>query len=51
MFPLEVRRIWKRKFTGATMVYLLNRYTALFERFLLIAEVLSWGISGQRYIS
>ncbi|KAM5537914.1 hypothetical protein V8D89_008390 [Ganoderma adspersum] len=47
MFPLEMRRIWRRRFTGATMVYLLNRYTALFRRIFLIMEVLSWNRTDQ----
>ncbi|PIL33714.1 hypothetical protein GSI_04339 [Ganoderma sinense ZZ0214-1] len=48
MLPLEGRRIWKRKFTGATVVYLLNRYTALFRRIFFIMEALSWNRSDQR---
>ncbi|TBU37654.1 hypothetical protein BD309DRAFT_973604 [Dichomitus squalens] len=45
MFTVEVPRIWRRKFTGATVVYLLNRYTALFERVIFILEALSWDMS------
>ncbi|EJF60683.1 hypothetical protein DICSQDRAFT_170833 [Dichomitus squalens LYAD-421 SS1] len=45
MFTVEVPRIWRRKFTGATVVYLLNRYTALFERVMFILEALSWDMS------
>ncbi|KAH9923022.1 hypothetical protein B0H21DRAFT_701311 [Amylocystis lapponica] len=31
-FTSEVQRIWRKKFTGATFVFLLNRYVALAER-------------------
>ena len=48
MFPLEMRRIWRRRFTGATVVYFLNRYTALFRRIFVILEALSWNRSDQR---
>ena len=50
MFPIEVPRIWRRRFTGATAVYLLNRYTVLFERIISIVEALSWHISDQRWV-
>ncbi|RPD57853.1 hypothetical protein L227DRAFT_577549 [Lentinus tigrinus ALCF2SS1-6] len=40
MFPAEASRIWGRKFTGTTAVYLLNRYTALAERVIFIVETL-----------
>ncbi|OBZ79303.1 hypothetical protein A0H81_00413 [Grifola frondosa] len=33
---LEVRFIWGRKFTGATVVYFINRYATLAERIILI---------------
>ncbi|RPD69013.1 hypothetical protein L226DRAFT_472503, partial [Lentinus tigrinus ALCF2SS1-7] len=42
MFPAEASRIWGRKFTGTTAVYLLNRYTALAERVIFIVETLVW---------
>ena len=41
-FPKEVRCIWGRRFTGATLVYLCTRYFALFERIFFILTVLFW---------
>ena len=41
-FTTEVRRIWRRKFTGATLVYLLMRYIAVIERIFFVLEVLLW---------
>ncbi|KAL6300952.1 hypothetical protein BKA93DRAFT_799786 [Sparassis latifolia] len=38
-FPNEVQRIWRRKFSGATIVFLLNRYVALAERVTLVTSV------------
>ncbi|OSC97583.1 hypothetical protein PYCCODRAFT_1471755 [Trametes coccinea BRFM310] len=40
MFTTEYRRIWKRKWTGATLVYLLTRYVAVIERIFFVLEVL-----------
>ncbi|KAH9889273.1 hypothetical protein C8Q73DRAFT_654019 [Cubamyces lactineus] len=40
--PTEYRRIWKRRFTGATIVYLLTRYIAVIERIFFVLEVLVW---------
>ncbi|KAI0774927.1 hypothetical protein BD413DRAFT_611911 [Trametes elegans] len=40
--PTEYRRIWQRKYTGATLVYLLMRYIAVIERIFFVAEVLLW---------
>ncbi|EMD35653.1 hypothetical protein CERSUDRAFT_85618 [Gelatoporia subvermispora B] len=39
-FTTEVDRIWRRKFSGATVLYLLNRYAALAERATLVISVL-----------
>ena len=39
MFPAEASRIWGRKFTGTTVVYLLNRYTAIAERIIFFLEI------------
>ncbi|OCH86713.1 hypothetical protein OBBRIDRAFT_796932 [Obba rivulosa] len=39
-FTAEVERIWRRRFSGATVVYLLNRYVALAERLTLVTSVL-----------
>ncbi|KAI1790333.1 hypothetical protein LXA43DRAFT_1095479 [Ganoderma leucocontextum] len=33
-FSSEVKRIWQRRFTGATVLFLVVRYSALFERVL-----------------
>ena len=30
--PIEVERIWRRKITGATLVYFITRYAAYLER-------------------
>ncbi|KAI0365082.1 hypothetical protein BV20DRAFT_955068 [Pilatotrama ljubarskyi] len=45
--PAEYRRIWRRKFTGATVVYLLTRYIAVIERIFFVLEVLVWNSSDQ----
>ncbi|KAI8971010.1 hypothetical protein BD414DRAFT_501370 [Trametes punicea] len=46
--PTEYRRIWKRKFTGATLVYLFTRYVAVIERIFFVLEVLVWRSSDKR---
>ncbi|KAM5537917.1 hypothetical protein V8D89_008393 [Ganoderma adspersum] len=46
-FPTEVRRIWGRPFSGATLVYLFTRYTAIADRVLFVTEVLLWNSSDQ----
>lgn len=38
-FPTEVRHIWRRKLSGAMLVYIFTRYTAIIDRVLLISEV------------
>ncbi|KAI0701015.1 hypothetical protein C8T65DRAFT_579979 [Cerioporus squamosus] len=38
IFPAEASLIWGRRFTGTTVLYLLNRYTALAERIIFISE-------------
>ncbi|KAI0327895.1 hypothetical protein GY45DRAFT_1256050 [Cubamyces sp. BRFM 1775] len=43
--PTEYRRIWKRRFTGATIVYLFTRYIAVIERIFFVLEVLVWNSS------
>ncbi|KAI0325848.1 hypothetical protein GY45DRAFT_1260067, partial [Cubamyces sp. BRFM 1775] len=40
--PTEYRRIWRRQFTGATLVYLGIRYAAVIERIFLLLEALVW---------
>ncbi|KAI0700995.1 hypothetical protein C8T65DRAFT_559598, partial [Cerioporus squamosus] len=46
-FTTEVRRIWRRRFTGATVVYLFTRYTALIERIFFVLEVLLWNSTDE----
>ncbi|KAI0645033.1 hypothetical protein C8Q79DRAFT_1011145 [Trametes meyenii] len=46
-FPTERRRIWGRKFSGATVIYLCTRYVALVQRILQAAVVLTWYSSDQ----
>ena len=41
-FTTEVRRIWRREFSGATLVFLLMRYIAVVERVFFVLEVLLW---------
>ncbi|KAL1945434.1 hypothetical protein VTO73DRAFT_2285 [Trametes versicolor] len=48
-FPSEYSRIWRRKFTGATLVFLLMRYAAFFERIFFVLEVLVWGANDEAY--
>ncbi|KAI0645031.1 hypothetical protein C8Q79DRAFT_912048 [Trametes meyenii] len=50
-FPTECRRIWNRKFTGATVVYLLTRYIAVVERIFFVLEVLVWRSTDQVCVS
>ncbi|KAI0074320.1 hypothetical protein K474DRAFT_1774105 [Panus rudis PR-1116 ss-1] len=38
-FPTEVQRIWKRKFSGATIIYVLTRYAAVVERVVLTVSL------------
>ncbi|KAL1948799.1 hypothetical protein VTO73DRAFT_10605 [Trametes versicolor] len=38
-FTDEVQRIWHRKFTGATVVFLVTRYVAVAERLVLVVSV------------
>ncbi|KAI0351956.1 hypothetical protein OH77DRAFT_1523650 [Trametes cingulata] len=40
--PDEYQRIWRRKLSGATVVYLLTRYIAAIERIFFVLEVLVW---------
>ncbi|KAI0800202.1 hypothetical protein C8Q74DRAFT_1235040 [Fomes fomentarius] len=44
-FTTEVRRIWGRKFSGATLVFLFMRYTALLDRVFFLLQVLLWNTS------
>ncbi|KAI0726520.1 hypothetical protein C8Q72DRAFT_796584 [Fomitopsis betulina] len=42
-FSREIRCIWRRKFTGATVLFLLNRYLFLVYRILMMVEIFSLG--------
>ena len=46
-FTAEVEQIWMRKFTGATIVYLLMRYSALIHRVFFMLEVFVWNSSDR----
>ena len=46
-FTDEVQRIWRRRFTGATLIFTITRYTALFERIVLLISVLLPTIQDQ----
>ncbi len=37
--PSEVQRIWRRRFSGATAVFLVTRYVAVAERIVLLVSV------------
>ncbi|KAI0669521.1 hypothetical protein C8Q78DRAFT_1080235 [Trametes maxima] len=47
--PTEYRRIWCRKFTGATAVYLLTRYIAVIERVFFVLEPSLFNLSNKTY--
>lgn len=38
-FNEEVQRIWQRKFTGATLLFLITRYSATLERITLVVSL------------
>ena len=38
-FTDEVQRVWRRKFSGATLIYLITRYVATFERITLMTSL------------
>lgn len=44
----EVQRVWRRKFTGATFVYLFTRYVALAERITLMVSLFLVTIDDKR---
>ena len=46
-FTTEVRRIWRRKITGATIVYLFTRYAAVVERVFFLLEILLWNSTDE----
>jgi len=41
-FSREIRCIWGRKFTWATVLFVLNRYLTLLNRILMIVDMLPW---------
>ncbi|OSX61290.1 hypothetical protein POSPLADRAFT_1182434 [Postia placenta MAD-698-R-SB12] len=41
-FSREVRCIWGRKFSGATVIFMLNRYLTLVYRVLMLVDMLPW---------
>ncbi|KAI0644989.1 hypothetical protein C8Q79DRAFT_969050 [Trametes meyenii] len=46
-FPDECRRIWGRKFSGATVIYLSTRYLAVVERIFFVAAIMTWSSGDQ----
>ncbi|KAI0827781.1 hypothetical protein BC628DRAFT_1502229 [Trametes gibbosa] len=50
-FPEEYRRIWKRQFSGATLVYIVMRYSAVIERIFFVLEVLVWNSTDKTFVS
>ncbi|KAI0918344.1 hypothetical protein AcV5_002352 [Taiwanofungus camphoratus] len=46
-FTTEVQRIWSRRFSGATIIFLIVRYAALAERITLVTSVLLRGTLDQ----
>lgn len=41
-FADEVRCVWQRKFTGATVLFFINRYFTLLYRTLMVVQMLPW---------
>lgn len=39
----EIRCVWRSKFSGVTVLFLLNRYVTLLYRVLMIVQLMSWG--------
>ncbi|KAI0653337.1 hypothetical protein C8Q70DRAFT_885484, partial [Cubamyces menziesii] len=48
---MEYHRIWERKFTGATLVYVGIRYAAVISRIFLVLELFLWNISDKVKLS
>ncbi|TBU37624.1 hypothetical protein BD309DRAFT_1062320 [Dichomitus squalens] len=46
-FTTEVERIWRRKLTGATIMYLLLRYTIMIDRIWFMTEILLWNSNNK----
>ncbi|KAI0332783.1 hypothetical protein GY45DRAFT_445488 [Cubamyces sp. BRFM 1775] len=49
-FPTESLRIWRRKFTGVTLVYVLTRYGTAAQRIFLVLGFLMQGTGVQMYV-
>lgn len=41
-FAAEVQRIWRRRFSGATIIYLIMRYSMLFQSALFVLSTVLW---------
>lgn len=41
-FAQEVKCIWSRKLTGASLLYVLNRYAVLLNRLVRLIQLISW---------
>ena len=41
-FAAEVQRIWRRRFSGATIIYLIMRYSMLFQSALFVGSTVLW---------
>ena len=41
-FGIEVQRIWQRRFSGATIIYLIIRYTMLSQSALYVISIVLW---------
>ncbi|KAH8082846.1 hypothetical protein BXZ70DRAFT_1012254 [Cristinia sonorae] len=48
-FTREVKRIWHRRVTGATVVFILTRYSVLAERIVLLTTLFIHTLSDDRY--
>ena len=46
-FTTEVQQIWRRRFSGAAIVYLLTRYSALLDSAMVIVETFVWRSSDK----
>ena len=47
MFTTETERIWRRRFSGATVTYFLMRHAAVVGQSLLFVESFTWGLSDK----
>lgn len=49
--PDEYRYVWKQKFTGATVLFLLNRYILLVRIIVTVITYAAWGTDNVSYAS